>query len=136
MILKLHKGTVTKGRFIPDNPQAWATAYCGHEGKRIQITVEREKRARSINQNNYYWGVVIALISETTGMTPEETHTALRNQFLKKVMPNGMETAKSTTDLSTAEMEDYLKRIRQWADVFFTGSLYIPAPNENMEVVA
>ena len=99
----------------------------GLEGKEVQISVGPVKRPRSDNQNRYYWGVVIKLLSETTGYLDTEMHDALRMLFLRdmnKLIP----TLRSTTSLTTAEFEEYLEKIRMWAAQEM--NCVIPLPNE------
>lgn len=97
------------------------------EGKFVEVKVQKERNQRSLNQNNYYWGIVIELLSQHTGYTPDETHEICRYQFLKKVNDGGFEFIQSTTKLSTTEFELYLEEVKRWAA--FLG-LVIPNPNE------
>jgi hypothetical protein len=93
----------------------------------VDVVVRTWRKPRSNNQNAYMWGVVYQLISETTGFTPDETHDAMRLMFLldrSKDIP----TLKSTTQLTTTDMELYLENIRQWAAEHL--NCVIPLPNE------
>lgn len=87
-----------------------------------------KKSLRSQKQNRYYWGVIISLISDHTGYTPEETHEALKFKFLCKDYLGKLKIPKSTTEIKTDDFEKYLTEIRAWASVNL--SLYIPLPNE------
>jgi hypothetical protein len=51
------------------------------EGKRVTVTVEKEKRKRSNQQSKYYWGCVLQLIGEHSGEDPENIHEALKAHF-------------------------------------------------------
>lgn len=93
----------------------------------IQLLVEKRKKIRSNDQNRYYWGVVIPLVADTVGYDKESAHEALRIQFLMD-RSQKLATLKSTSDLSTMEFEEYLKKIRQWASEYL--GVYIPDPNE------
>lgn len=127
MIAK-HFGTVTKGRFIPDSPTDFKLAFCLLEGKRVYSTVAKVTKSRSGSQNRYYYGVPVKLLSELTGYSHGEMHDALRWKFLR-VHRDGMpDTVRSTTDLTTAEFEDFLTNVRQWAAVEM--GCYIPLPHE------
>ncbi len=102
---------------------------------RIEIKVDRDKR--SGNQNRFYWGCVIKLLSDHTGFTPDEMHETLRAKFLKyqkPMPPNGyMATViQSTTDLDTKEFEEYIEEIRRFAIQEL--DVEIPTPNEYLEV--
>lgn len=106
------------------------------EGKRIFITLETEKKGRSLNQNAYYFGVVVDLLSELTGFNQDEMHEILKHKFLRQTLwvpkKDGVKEksiiARSTADLTTKEFEDYLSQIRQWASIDL--GCYIPNPNE------
>ncbi|WP_457635823.1 hypothetical protein [Persephonella sp.] len=93
------------------------------------LTISKVKKQRSLNQNNYYWGVVLKIISDYTGHTEEELHESLKIKFLpKKFDENGLLILGSTKKLSKAEFEEYLERIRVWASQVL--ELSIPLPNE------
>lgn len=82
------------------------------------------------------WGVVYKILSEHTGFSPEEIHEVCRHKFLKDWVllqkKDGayteVESAKSTTSLSTSDMEKYLESIRIWASADL--GCFIPLPNE------
>lgn len=85
------------------------------------------------NQNGYYWAVVLADIAAHTGHTPQEIHEemkALHNPIASRF--NSDRTVPGETSvLNTVEFEDYLERVRAWAqDVL---ELKIPLPNETPE---
>ena len=97
------------------------------------------KILRSTNQNSYYWKVIVSMLSEHTGFTPEDMHEVLKHKFLKKEVL--LETrvtggfayqeigiTKSTTSLTTSEFESYCTQIREWASSELCVS--IPEPNE------
>lgn len=91
---------------------------------------------RSNSQNRYYWAVVVKELRDHTGYTEDEIHEILKYKFLSYpldllVKENDKETiyvAKSTTSLTTSEMENYLSRIREWASVNL--HCFISSPNE------
>ena len=95
-----------------------------------------DKSPRSNQQSRYYWGVVIPLISDYTGYTKDEIHEILKHLFLAEMLEikskdgeqHKIRIAKSTTDLNTTEMEDFLSNIRQWAAMEL--GVFVPTPNE------
>lgn len=109
------------------------------DGEQITLVFEKyfEKRYRSLQQNNYYWGVVVATFQDYTGYTKEETHEVLGKAFLtyEKVSPKTGRKAvfvKSTTDLDTKEFEEYMQKCRELGMKY---GLNIPEPNaEDNEV--
>lgn len=93
------------------------------------------KKDRSNNQNRYYWGVVVNELSEHTGFTPDEVHEILKHKFLWKVLfvkaKSGTDkvlVGKSTAQLTTAEFENFMRDVRQWASIEL--GVWIPEPNE------
>ena len=91
-----------------------------------KINIQSIRHTRSLNQNKYYWGVIIKMLGDEFGYIAEEMHDALRMRFLQ-VHTNKLPTIKSTTELSTKEMEEYLSKIRQWAS---EQGIFLPLPNE------
>jgi hypothetical protein len=102
-----------------------------YEGKTVELTIKEFKPKRSNQLNQYYWGVVIRLVSDYTGFSKEETHELLKFKFLKHKVLVGDEwydTTKSTTKLNNQEMIGYIEKIQQFAAEEFY--IYIPDPNE------
>ena len=131
---KIIQGKVTKGKFIPNDPTAFRLAFSKLEGKEVEVVVRKKKKHRSGEQNAYYWGVVIDIISGATGFTPQEAHDAMRFKFLNdltrtdRIRAAELPRVKSTADLTTVEFLDYVAQIQQWASEFL--DCYIPEPNE------
>lgn len=82
-----------------------------------------------MKENNYYWGVVLDAIADTTGYTPEEVHDAMRWKFLR--VGGRFERVKSTTSLSTHEFEEYLEKIRMFANQELNCRIPLPRENQN-----
>lgn len=101
-----------------------------YQNKDVIVTISKATKAntRTNSQNNYYWGVVIVMISNYLGYSREETHDALRLLFLGK--EGLINTTKSTTDLTTKEFINYIEQITNWAKEFL--NLRIPSP-DNLE---
>lgn len=83
---------------------------------------------RSRNQNDYYWAVLIDILSNHFGYSPDEMHEALKWEFLRTVEPGKPDRVKSTTELTTIEAEAYYEHIRRWAAAEY--DIYIPLPSE------
>lgn len=125
-VAPIFKGKVTNKLLVLDNPERYRTHLRSLEGKAVDIIVRPYRKTRSNNQNRFYWGVVIALLSEHTGYTPDETHDALRLKFLQR-HDGPLPTVRSTTELNTIEFEEYLTQVRQLGAEM---EVYIPSPNE------
>jgi len=99
----------------------------GLEGKIIELIARLPRKTRTDQQNRFLWGVIYHLISEHTGFSKDEVHDAMRMMFLRdetKEIP----TLRSTTSLSTVEMNLYWEKIGQFAAEKL--SIKIPDPNE------
>lgn len=111
------------------------------EGWELEVTVKRQRATRSQLQNRYYWGVVIALLSEHTGYTPDEVHDCMKMQFIPKRMAvadgNGVIHGEyvlggSTREMNTIDFGDYMESIREWAAE--TLDVVIPDPDQDAAV--
>jgi hypothetical protein len=109
-------------------------------GNRFVLTLKEQKRKRSLNQNAYYWGVVIppilALLREHGNyVDAEDVHEFLKLRVGKLsrmiVTPDGevQKSLGSTAKLSKMEFEAYLERVRAWAAEF---GVAIALPNESI----
>lgn len=102
----------------------------------ITIEVSKKKTLRSINQNAYYWGIVIQQISDEWGYFPNEVHQILKIEFLKidDVVYKGktFPIVKSTTKLKTDEFEEYLEKCRMWASINLEICILLPNECESM----
>lgn len=97
------------------------------------ISIEKFRDGRSPNQNRYYWGIIVNGLASEFGYFRDEIHQLLRQKFLGYTRENPVtgkteHFVRSTTDLSTEEMEEYLEAVRVWALSEF--SVYLPLPNE------
>lgn len=120
---------VSKGQLKPVDPSAWSLGLRSLEGKRVLVDVEPYRKSRSAQQVRYYFGVVVAILGEEFGYTKDEMHAALCHRFLGSVdQQTGLMKIKSTKDLSTAEFEEHMARIREWAGLEYM--IGIPLPNE------
>ena len=123
-------GSVTKGNLSVES--RYYKYLLSLEGA-VEVIIRKPKKNRSKFQNNYYFGVVIDLISEETGHEPEEIHGFLKGMFLTEhinICGNNAERVKSTVELTTVEAEDYFSKCRQWASMML--NLFVPLPNEVM----
>lgn len=109
----------------------------------LEVTVKRLRATRSLLQNAYYWGVVVQLLSEHTGYTPDEMHDVLKAKFIPKRLAvcdgNGVVVDEfvlggSTREMNTIEFGEYMETIREWAAE--TLDVVIPDPNEDAPAAA
>lgn len=124
---KIIYGKVKHGKFLPHNPTDFRLVFARLEEKEVEVVVRKKKKHRSGEQNSYYWGVVIDIISGATGFTPQEAHDAVRYKFLTD-MTGELPRVKSTTELSTVEFMEYIAEIQRFGAEYL--DVYIPDPNE------
>ncbi len=97
----------------------------------IDVTMEKHHRKRSDRQNRYYWGVVIPAIQIEIGEeNPELVHGWLQVEVGNFDTICGTRVPRGTSQLSTAEFEEYASRVRMFASKFY--GVYIPDPNEGV----
>lgn len=103
----------------------------------VLITISLKKQKRSIQQNSYYRGVIVKMMADEMGHTPNEMHQILTQEFLTiaEIEENGKiyPIVKSTTELKTDEMEEYNENCRRYASKNL--HIYIPLPNEIPEEI-
>ena len=113
----------------------------GLMGKKVEITVQKKKKSRSVMQNAYYWGVVVpvvrnGLLDVGYMMSIEETHGLLKAKFRQVEIVNVntgeiIKSVGSTTDMTTLDFMDYIAEIQQWGAEYL--NIHIPDPNEQIE---
>lgn len=90
----------------------------------VDITVTRKRATRSAQANAYWWGVVLAALSEHTGYTRDEIHEIVKAKFLPRQLAvcdgNGEVIGEyviggTTTRLTTVEFGELIERVRVWA---------------------
>ena len=109
----------------------------------VTVEVKPRKRYRSTIQNAYYWGIVVAMISERLrelghDVDRDLTHEFLKGRFLftELLDPSTgevMRIPKKTSELTTSEFMDYLEYVKQFAAE--TLDIYVPDPNEQLELL-
>ena len=113
----IFRGKVEKGRIVLDNRDRFRIYLASFETKRIELVLRERTEQRSEQQNAYYHGVVVKMISDATGHDPQETHQKMKDHF----------KVGTTTKMKTAEFQEYIENCRRFAAEFL--SLNIPDPN-------
>ena len=121
------RGTVKKAQFKPNDPTAFRLVFAKLEGQQIEVIVRKPKKTRTDSQRKYYFGVIVALISEEIGENKNVVHEQLKVKFLYD-LSGELPKVRSTSDLTTVEEEEYHSEIRMWASEFL--NIYLPLPNE------
>lgn len=114
-----------------------------YEGKTITLSVKLARKERSINQNNYYWAVIVhiwqKLILEEWGeaFSLKEVHEFLKYncnyiEHINEDTGEILRVSKSTKENSTTEQEEFHLRARRLALEMF--GVEIPLPNEQISI--
>ena len=120
-------GKVMQGKLTLQEPNSFDSYLLSLGKQDVEVVVRTWRKPRSIQQNKFLWAVPYQLISEATGYTRDEVHDAMRMLFLKDE-DRAIPTLKSTTQLSTIEMNLYWEQIQKFAAEKL--NLQIPNPNE------
>lgn len=129
MLTPVFPCNVENGKLTFERPDLFQKFIKAMKNGRKMVTVKDYKKPRSTEQNKYYWGVVVKILADEFGYeNPMDCHQSLRDEFLL-IQEKPLRKTRSTTSLSTVEMEEYLARIRMWA-LNNEPSIYIPLPNE------
>ena len=132
MIPRFAAEVMDNGELRISDAVSWRARLAHHRGKRVWLIVQREKHARSLRANAYYWGVVLAVLSEWSGHTPEELHEAMKVRFLQRrevVLPTGevLDAAGSTAGLDSLAFSEYVDSVQRFAA---EQGCYVPEPDE------
>ena len=84
----------------------------------MEVILRPRNVGRSDQQNKYYHGVVVKMISDHLGYEKDEMHEVLKKQF----------KVESTAKLKSAEFKEYVENIVRWAASDL--GLPIPDPSE------
>ena len=122
------RAEIVDGLLVVENERLLNEYLKRNEGKKMLVVVKPIRNQRSLNQNAYYHGVVLKILSEELGYFKDEMHDVLKNKFLHYVDEHGNDRTKSTSDLTTLSMKEYMDKIRSWALIEY--AITIPEPNE------
>jgi len=128
-------GSVKNSLFVPSNNELYLKGLSYYNNNNVELTLKKIIKKRSYNQNAYYWGVVIKMLSEHIGEKNRlKVHESLkfalgiRKCYFDLVNNKPFEMVVSTTKYSTTDFEEYLQRVRLFCNEHF--ALMIPLPNE------
>lgn len=125
LIPKFFGSVDDKGKLILERRELFDLFLGSLVNSKVELTVKKFRKSRSLKQNSYYFGVVLQTISEYTGYDVEDLHNHFKYFYLRK--PTKIVSYFSTTELSTIEFGEYLDKI-----IRFVGerlSLNIPTPD-------
>ena len=114
---------------VKESIARWITTF--KNGTHLDIIIRKHKTKRTLEQNAYYWSVVVPILADEFGHdNAEDMHEDLKREF--NPVPSKLDPSKkiggSTTKLSTVEFADYVDRICRWAAT--EHGIYIPPPTK------
>ena len=136
--------TVKDGKLQKNTTQNILQELAHLEGKRVVITIEKQKSSRSLEQNKLYW-VYVSILAKELGHNKDEMHELVKYKFLKLKrfisLVNGKsvilalepyEKIGSTTTLTKSEFIDFIENLITWAKDFL--NITLPSPNEQQTI--
>lgn len=120
-------GIVRQGKPILDNRAGFLRMLGLLEGKRIEISIQKLRKKRSLPQNNWYFGVLIPLMAEHLGVHADDVHRDLKRHFLAVRIDENFARVRSTTELSTDEFSRFMEDCQRLAAEY---GVDVPMPNE------
>lgn len=116
----IFRAKIERGKPVFENAEKFAEHIRSLEGKVVSVTVCLPRKQRSNPQNNYFHGILCKIIGDSLGYSLQEIKGILKWLHL----PPGV----GTSDLNTAEAEDFYAKCRMWASV--EHNIIVPLPNE------
>ena len=107
--------SIENGRI--ENPQKLAEYIKTRKNGIYSIKITKHW-TRSLQQNSYYWGVVLELIEESTGTEKEELHYYFKRKFID------WDEFPSSKELNKNEFSEYVEKIKDFASMELW--IYIP----------
>lgn len=99
----------------------FTNALLSFSGKKVRISIEEAKTIRSLDQNSYYWGVIVPHVRKVRfdmgdPTTVEQTHEDLLAQFApskeaRKLNGETYERPMRSKEMSVNEMSQYVTAI-------------------------
>ena len=99
----------------------------------VEIEVRKWRDTRTKQQNRYYFGVVLKLISKDTGFTQDELHQIFKTKYLtykREYKGKWYAFVRTTTTLDTKEFGEYLDKIIRFVAEEF--GIEIPEAGEDV----
>lgn len=86
------------------------------EGESVTLEIHNRKAKRTEQQNRYYWGVYLPLVSKETGEhNLDALHSLFKGKFLSEgvvdVLGQKVRIVKSTTELGVGEFSEFIMNI-------------------------
>jgi hypothetical protein len=90
------------------------------------IKIKKRSKGRSLQENRYYWSVVLAYIADYTGHNPNQVHEYYKHELIPLVKFTD-DYRLTTSDLTHDQIWDFIDKIRLDAKDKF--NISIPDPD-------
>jgi hypothetical protein len=116
-------GRIEGGKLYLRSRRQMDRSLAGWKDCEVVVTIEKAHATRSHAQNAYFHAVVVAMVSDRTGYTPNEAKELLKAQCLPHDLAdgrngrlvNGLVIGGSTSKLNKLEFIDFLDACVRWA---------------------
>jgi hypothetical protein len=100
-----------------------------------EVTRKPFRKQRSVMQNRYYFGVIVATLAQAHGYDAEYMHEDLQRRFNGRIVVDKLtgeikQVPGSTKGMSTIMFEEYCDRIR--CEYLLEYGIMIPLPHETI----
>lgn len=125
------KGKIKMSGVDKDKLSVWLKAF--KTGTVVDVIIRKHANKSTQKQRGYYFGVVIAILSDHFGYELDEMHEELKLKFnpVKSKLSDGRIIGGSTTELLRdkyfGDEQSYVSRICRWAA---GEGVYIPEPKK------
>lgn len=120
------KGKMKMLPYVRESMLRWISTLRGE----IDFTIKKHRKKRTVDQNSYYWAIIVSILANEFGYELDEMHMILREKFLRihdEKHPDFV-IAKSTAKLTTVEFIEYIEKIQRWASI--DHQIYLPDPEK------
>lgn len=131
--------SITEGKIL--NPAAFQRVLLGLKDGKYKVEIAKMDQ-RSLQQNRYYFGLVIPMIQKGiydmgTEITKEECHEFLKAKFnyvevVNEATAEYVQIPRSTTAMNKEEFCLYIEKIQRFAIEFL--NIVIPDPSTQMSI--
>lgn len=106
-------GKIESGKLIISRANDFKLYIKNQKDCRIELEIKKQRKIRSLNQNNLYWWW-LEIIGQDLGYDPEELHAAFRAKFLTDYTLK-IPLPRSTAKLNKVQFGQYLDKIQRLA---------------------
>lgn len=131
---------IRSGKIPPHVSQSVRDVFGKMDGKTAKITIQQQKKHRSLSQNAFYFSAVVPVIRDMFFEGGQMVDEQVTHEYLKRYVGNLTRTiatpdgkietvTRSSTELSTIEWEVFIEQIRAFAAQW---NVSVPFPREKL----